>query len=241
MTAVVQPLTGAVSSIGLWDSIHWSDLKAEVHRLQIRIAKAVREGRQGKVKALQWLLTHSLKAKLLAVKRVVENTGGKTPGVDKIIWKTSQQKMQAAFSLKRRGYKTKPLRRIYIPKKDGRLRPLSIPAMKCRAMQILYLLALEPVAEICADKSSFGFRPKRSCADAIERCFKILSRKGCSQYVLEADIKSCFDKISHEWLKAGYIEDSVFHLTKVGTPQGGVISPILLNLTLRGLENAVTR
>lgn len=101
---------------------------------------------------------------------MVQNQEGKTPGVDKIIWKTPQQKMQAAQSLTRRGYKTQPLRRIYIPKKDGRLRPLSIPTMKCRAMQALHLLALEPIAEFKADKNSYGFRPKRSAADALGAC-----------------------------------------------------------------------
>ena len=120
MTAVVIPLTGAASSKAIWDSINWDAIEAEVYRLQMRIAKAVREGRHGKVKALQWLLTHSFHAKLLAVRRVVQNHGGKTPGVDNVVWKTPQEKLKAAQSLKRKGYQTKPLRRIYIPKKDGR-------------------------------------------------------------------------------------------------------------------------
>lgn len=256
MTAVAQPLTGASSSKATWDSIHWNTVKAEVRRLQIRIAKAISEGRHGKVKSLQWLLTHSFHAKLLAVKRVVQNRGGKTPGVDKIIWKTSQQKLEAAQSLKRKGYQTQPLRRIYIPKKDGRQRPLSIPPMKCRAMQALHLLALDPIAEFYADKNSYGFRPKRSAADALEACFLALARKGSSQWIFEADIKSCFDKISHEWLRnnipmdkdilnkwlaAGYVEDGIFHQTAEGTPQGGIASPTFLNLTLSGLEEAVIR
>src|SRR5215216_6850930 len=137
MTAAIS-LTGAPSSSALWDSVDWKTVKAEVHRLQMRIAKAISEGRHGKVKALQWILTHSFHAKLLAVKRVVQNQGGKTPGVDKIIWKTPHQKMEAARSLTRKGYQTQPLRRIYILKKDGRQRPISIPPMKCRAMQALY-------------------------------------------------------------------------------------------------------
>ena len=107
-------------------------MKSEVRRLQIRIAKAISEGRHGKVKSLQWILTHSFHAKVLAVKRVVQNQGGKTPGVDKVIWKTPQQKMKAAQSLTRRGYQTQPLRRIYIPKKDGSQRPLSIPTMNLK-------------------------------------------------------------------------------------------------------------
>lgn len=196
MTAAVKWLTGASSASDKWNSINWRSIEAEVYRLQMRIAKAVSEGRHGKVKALQWLLTHSFHAKVLAVKRVVQNKGGKTPGVDKIIWKTPQQKMEAAQSLKRKGYHTQPLKRIYIPKKDGRLRPLSIPTMKCRAMQALHLLALDPVAEFYADKNSYGFRPKRSAVDALGACLNALARKSSSQWIFEADIKSCFDKIS---------------------------------------------
>ena len=254
MTVAAVSLTGASSTSAKWESINWKNTDAEVHRLQMRIAKAVSEGRHGKVKALQWLLTHSFHAKITAVKRVVQNKGGKTPGVDKIIWKTPQQKMEAALSLTRRGYQTQPLKRIYIPKKDGRQRPLSIPTMKCRAMQGLHLLALVPIAEFYADKNSYGFRPKRSTADALGACFNALARKSSSQWIFEADIKSCFDKISHDWLRenipmdkeilskwlsAGYIDDDVLHQTEFGTPQGGLASPTLLVLTLSGLEQAV--
>jgi RNA-directed DNA polymerase len=254
MTAVATSLTGASSSFVTWDQIQWDTVKTEVRRLQIRIAKAISEGRHGKVKSLQWILTHSFHAKVLAVKRVVQNQGGKTPGVDKVIWKTPQQKMKAAQSLTRRGYQTQPLRRIYIPKKDGSQRPLSIPTMKCRAMQALHLLALDPVAEFCADKNSYGFRPKRSAADAIQACHISLARKGSAQWIFEADIKSCFDRISHDWLRAnipmdkeilgkwlsaGYMDQGVFHQTELGTPQGGLASPTLLVLTLSGLEEAV--
>ncbi|MEO8402202.1 MAG: reverse transcriptase N-terminal domain-containing protein [Gammaproteobacteria bacterium] len=235
MTAIASSLTGATSSEATWDSINWKTVEAEVRRLQIRIAKAVREGRHGKVKSLQWLLTHSFSAKLFAVKRVVKNKGGKTPGVDKITWKTPQQKLKAAQSLKRKGYKTQPLRRIYIPKKDGRKRPLSIPCMCCRAMQALYLLALEPVAEFYANKNSYGFRPKRSCADALGACYIALAKKSSSKWIFEADIKSCFDKISHEWLRnnipmdkeilskwlsAGYMDEGTIHRTDVWDTTG---------------------
>jgi RNA-directed DNA polymerase len=254
MTAAAVPLTGASSTSVKWESINWKNTETEVHRLQMRIAKAVSEGRHGKVKALQWLLTHSFHAKVMAVKRVVQNKGGKTPGVDKIIWKTPQQKIKAALSLTRKSYQTQPLKRIYIPKKDGRLRPLSIPTMKCRAMQGLHLLALDPIAEFYADKNSYGFRPKRSTADALGACFIALAKKCSAQWILEADIKSCFDKISHDWLRenipmdkeilskwlsAGYIDGDVFHQTEFGTPQGGLASPTLLVLTLSGLEQAV--
>lgn len=254
MTAAKILLTGASSTSVTWDTINWKNTETEVHRLQIRIAKAVSEGRHGKVKALQWLLTHSFHAKLLAIKRVVQNKGAKTPGVDKVVWKTPQQKIDAARSLTRRGYQTQPLRRIYIPKKDGRQRPLSIPTMKCRAMQSLHLLALLPVAEFYADKNSYGFRPKRSTNDAIEACFKALAKQSSAQWILEADIKSCFDRISHDWLlenipmdqeilskwlSAGYIDNGALHQTELGTPQGGLASPTLLVLTLKGLEKTV--
>lgn len=254
MTTLETSMTGALSAKTPWDSIDWKTTEAQVYRLQTRIAKAYREGRKGKVKALQWILTHSFQAKLLAVKRVVQNKGGKTPGVDRIIWKTSHQKMKATLSLQRRGYRTQPLRRIYIPKKNGQQRPLSIPAMKCRAMQALHLLALEPIAEYKADKNSYGFRPKRSTADAIGCCFNALARKVAAPWVFEADIKSCFDKISHawimdnipmdkgilsKWLTAGYIDKNSFNRTEEGVPQGSVISPILLTMTLSGLEERV--
>ena len=135
------------------------------------------------------------------VKRVTSNQGGKTPGVDNTVWRTPKQKMQAAMSLKRRGYQAQPLKRIYIPKKQkGKFRPLSIPVMHCRAQQALYSLALEPIAEMMANRNSYGFRPLRSTADALGQCFLALCRKTSAEYILEGDIKSCFDTISHTWL-----------------------------------------
>src|SRR5207249_6716417 len=122
------------------------------------------------------LLTHSSSAKLLAVRRVVRNSGRHTAGVDGVLWRTSGQKLRAARSLERRGYCPKPLRRIYIPKQNGTLRPLGIPTMFDRAQQALYLLALEPLAETLADHNAYGFRPKRSTADAIEQCFTVLAQ-----------------------------------------------------------------
>ena len=160
-----------------WHSIDWVRCHREVRRLQARIVKATREGKHGKVKALQWILTHSFSGQALAVRRVTENQGKKTPGVDGITWPTPEAKSQAMLSIKRRGYRPQPLKRVYIPKANGKMRPLGIPTMKDRAMQALYLLALEPVAETTADGRSFGFRPERSTADAIEQCFTALSKK----------------------------------------------------------------
>ena len=238
-----------------WKSINWKLHRETVRRLQERIAKATQLGKFNKVKVLQRLLTKSFSSMVLAVKRVTENKGKNTPGVDKVIWKTPKQKMTAVENLMKRGqYKASPLRRIHIPKKNGKLRPLGIPTKKDRAVQAIHLMALAPVAETIADKNSYGFRPKRSLHDAIAACFNALSRKSSPQWILEGDIKACFDKISHEWLlknvtmdktvlkawlKAGYIEDNTLHSTEEGFPQGGIASPVLANIALDGLEKII--
>src|SRR6266581_519378 len=183
-----------------WKAIDWPRVRQEVRRLQMRIAKATQAGQHRKAQALQWVLTHSRSAKLLAVYRVTTNRGARTPGVDNVIWRTDRQKLQAAFNLKRHGYKPKPLRRHYIPKPNGKLRPLSIPTLHDRAMQALYALALAPIAETLADRTSYGFREGRRCADALEYCHIVLSRKTSAPWVLEGDIRACFDEISHDWL-----------------------------------------
>lgn len=255
MTTMAQSLIGASSASKItWDTIQWSHVNKEVQRLQMRIAKAVREKRYGKVKALQWLLTHSFSAKLMAVKRVSQNSGARTPGVDGVLWRTPRQKIKAVGSLQRRSYKTQPLRRIYIPKNQGGCRPLSIPSMACRAMQALHLLALEPVMEMRADKHAYGFRPKRSTADAISQCFNALARKTSTPWILEGDIQACFDRLSanwlldhipmdkkvlSKWLTAGYMEKRTLYSTYEGVPQGGIISPAILVLALSRLEEAV--
>jgi len=220
-----------------WKTIIWSTVEYEVKRLQLRIAKAIKMGRYAKAKALQWILSHSFYAKLLAVKRVTQNTGKRTPGVDGVIWKTDNQKINAAYALKRKGYQAQPLRRIHIPKKNGKTRPLGIPTKSDRAQQALHLLGILPMAEILADANSYGFRPKRSTHDAIAQCFTLLSRGYSPQWVLEGDIKSCFDRISHnwlqknvmmdktvlqQWLKAGFMEKGLLHATEDGFPQGSL-------------------
>lgn len=245
---------GATSASAKWQSINWTVIEQQVSRLQMRIAKAMREGRYGKVKSLQWLLTHSHAAKLLAVRRVSQKKGSKTAGTDGITWRTDNHKLTAVGQLKRRGYHAKPLRRVYIPKKNGKQRPLGIPCMIDKAQQALHLLALEPISETIADKNSYGFRPKRCAADAVEQCFKTLCRKTSAQWILEGDIKACFDKIGHQWLieniltdksmlrqwlSAGYIDKGLFYHTDAGTPQGGIISPTLMLLTLAGLEQRI--
>ena len=238
----------------LWNSLDWSGIQADVRRLQMRIAKAVVQQRWGKVRKLQYTLTHSLSAKLWAVKRVTSNKGKRTPGVDGVVWHNSRQKTEAALGLRQRGYRALALRRIYIPKKNGKKRPLGIPAMRDRAMQFLYKLALAPVAETKADRNSYGFREGRCCHDAIQAAFNALSKPNSASWILEGDIKGCFDNFNHQWmldhipmdkgilskwLKAGYIEQGRLYPSRKGTPQGGIISPMLSNMALDGLEKAV--
>lgn len=234
-----------------WEAIDWQKALAYVKKLQVRIVKAQKEGHYSKVKSLQWLLTHSFYAKALAVKRVTSNQGKRTSGVDHELWLTPQAKFNAISKLNRRGYRPQPLRRHYIPKKNGKMRPLGIPTMTDRAMQTLYKFSLEPIAETYADPNSYGFRIGRSTHDAIEQCFTDLNKGKSPEWILEGDIKGCFDHISHEWLlenipmdtqilekwlKCGYVETRKLFPTDEGAPQGGTISPTLMNMTLDGLE-----
>ena len=237
-----------------WDEIPWGKVEAHVSRLQTRIARATVEGRVEDARKAQRRLVASFDAKLLAVRTVTTNKGRNTPGVDGALWRTPKAKMDAALSLGAKGYRAKPLRRVRIPKKGkrGETRPLGIPTMHDRAMQALYALALDPVEESTADRYSFGFRKGRSAQDASQRLFLVLSRRDSPTYVLEGDIKGCFDHISHDWLlahvpmdkkvlaqflRAGFMEQGEWSKTDEGTPQGGIISPILANMTLDGMEN----
>ena len=235
-----------------WSQINWTEAEEQVSRLQIRIVKATLEQKLRLVKRLQYLITNSFYAKALAVKRVVSNRGKKTPGIDGEFWKSDKEKVNAVRSLDCQTYHAKPLKRVYIEKFGKKeKRPLGIPTMRDRAMQALQLLALEPVAETTADRISFGFRKYRSPEDAREYAFSVLSRKDSPQWILEGDIKSCFDKISHRWMmdnipgnkrimkefmRCGYVEKGKLYPTIEGSPQGGVISPTYANMVLDGLE-----
>jgi RNA-directed DNA polymerase len=235
-----------------WEDIDWDKVEKHVNRLQTRIAKAVIKGKWNLVKRLQYLLTQSHFAKLLAVKKVNQNQGKRTAGVDGETWSSPKAKMKAALSLTDKRYVSKPLKRVFIEKPGKKKkRPLGIPTMYDRSMQALYSIALEPIAETLGDRRSFGFRKFRSAHDACEYAFYYLCRKNSPVWVLEGDIKGCFDNISHQWLldnilmdktilkqflKAGYVFERQLFPTDAGTPQGGIISPILANMTLDGIE-----
>lgn len=237
-----------------WHDIGWVKVYQAVARVQARIAKAVKTGEWRKARSLQRLLTKSSGAKALAVRRVTENRGRKTPGVDSQTWSTPEEKWQALNGLGSKGYKPLPLRRIYIPKTNGERRPLGIPTMRDRAMQALHLLALDPVAETTGDLDSYGFRRERSTTDAVQQVRNATGREASPKWILEGDIKGCFDNINHDWLianvcmdkailkkwlKSGFIESGRMFSTQAGTPQGGIISPVLANLALDGLQKAL--
>jgi RNA-directed DNA polymerase len=245
-------LSGAAPGLATdWHSIPWKKVYRNVRRLQARIVKAIREGRWHKVKALVYLLTHSFSGRALAILRVTTNRGASTPGVDGEIWNTPELKTAAFDTLRSHGYSPQPLRRVYIPKSNGKRRPLGIPTLTDRAQQALHLLGLDPIVETQGDYNSYGFRLDRSCADALTQCHRLLCKRNSPEWILEGDIRACFDEISHpwllehipmdksilrQWLTAGYLKQDVFFATTEGTPQGGIISPALANATLDGLE-----
>jgi len=239
-----------------WLAVDFEVVEQSVRILQNRIVKAKLAGRKRMVNKLQKLLVKSLNARILAVKRVSENKGKNTAGVDGKLLDTEVKKSKYVDDLKidLDTYKAYPLKRVEIPKKNGKLRPLGIPTMFDRSIQALYKLALEPIAEVMADKNSYGFRPKRSTQDAMKQIWMRTSRKVSGEWILEGDIKGCFDNISHQWiydnipldnrllkqwLKSGFIKDDTLFPTESGTPQGGIISPVIANMVLDGLENLV--
>ncbi len=256
MSVATGAIEGTSDTAVAWTSINWSAVHRHVSRLQTRIVKATKAGKWHRVRSLQRLLTNSFYAKQLAVRRICANRGKRTPGVDGIVLSTPQRKWRQAQQTGAKDYRPLPLRRIYIPKKNGKRRPLGIPTQADRAEQALELLALDPVAECLADPCSYGFRKSRSVHDAIARCFTSLARRNHAEWILEGDIRGCFDHISHEWmvehipthkgklrawLEAGYMESGMFHPTLAGTPQGGIISPTAANMALDGLENRLRR
>ncbi len=240
----------------VWKAINWGKIQRYVFKLQKRIYQAAKSGQDAKVRRLQRLLVKSYYARLLAVRKVTQdNQGKKTAGVDGVIAISPEQRLNLTEEIKGTT-KAKPLRRVWIPK-PGRdeKRPLGIPTIKDRARQALIKSALEPEWESKMEETSYGFRPGRSAHDAISRIY--LSINKSSYFVLDADIAKCFDRINHnfllskihcpsslkrdikQWLKAGVLDKGVFEETETGTPQGGVISPLLANIALDGMARLI--
>nr|ALO63171.1 putative reverse transcriptase, intron maturase and HNH endonuclease [Chloromonas perforata] len=238
-----------------WNMVKWSLVAVHVRKLQKRIYLATKAGNVKLVRRLQKTLINSHHAKLLATRRVTQdNSGKKTAGIDGIKLLKPQARIVLASTLKLIG-KAQPLRREWIAK-PGKLekRPLGIPTMKDRALQALLKLALEPEWEAKFENNSYGFRPGRKAHDALKQIYLSINKK--PKYVLDADIRKCFDRIDHSkllhklafqrgvirrqlkaWLKSGVVDQNVFTETEFGTPQGGVISPLLANVALHGMEN----
>ncbi|MEO1148975.1 MAG: group II intron reverse transcriptase/maturase, partial [Cyanobacteria bacterium J06638_22] len=241
-----------------WQGVNWRKASRVVKNLRQRIFKATRRLDWKRVRGLQRLLLKSYSNVLLSVRRVTQiNAGKRTPGVDKLLVKTGPAKAILVDALKQwRPWQSLPARRVYIPKSNGRHRPLGIPSIVDRCLQAMVKAALEPCWEAQFEPTSYGFRPGRSAHDAIARIYVIARPTNHKKWVIDADIAGCFDAINHsylltqvgnfparaliaQWLKAGYMEDGIWHPTIAGTPQGGIISPLLANIALHGMEAAL--
>ncbi len=254
-------INGLNKRIEDWSQIKWCKVNKTVKNLRHRIFRARQLGNFRKLRSLQKLMLRSHANLLLCIRLITQiNTGKQTAGIDKEIINTPQQRVKLAQEMANTVQSVKPTKRVYIPKSNGKKRPLGIPTIRDRVMQAIVKNLLEPEWEAVFEENSYGFRPGRSCADSIEQIFNRInsgsSSKGDS-YILDADISGFFDNISHEhieeaignvpgskfikmWLKSGYMEKGSFNETEQGTPQGGVISPLLANIGLHGLEKAVT-
>jgi RNA-directed DNA polymerase len=241
-----------------WNAVNWRQTEKTVRNLRHRIFRATQEGNLKKVRSLQQLMLKSYSHRLVSVRRVTQVSIGKnTAGVDKMVRKPPTARGELVdFIAQYTLWKAQPTKRVYIPKANGKQRPLGIPVIIDRCIQAMVKNAFEPCFPARLEGSSYGFRPGRSCHDGIEKIYGLARPNKTKKWVLDADIKGAFDNIGHEhllqtigqvpardlikqWLKAGYMEQGEFHTTEAGTPQGGVISPLLANIALHGMEEAL--
>jgi RNA-directed DNA polymerase len=240
-----------------WQTINWKQVYQTVKNLRQRIFRASREGDLKRVRSLQRLMLRCQANVLESVRRVTQvNAGKDTSGVDRVVVTTPEERGRLCDQLSHLDlYRIRPVRRVYIPKRKGK-RPLGIPTIVDRCVQAMVKNALEPFWEARFEGISYGFRPGRGCHDAIQKVFCLARPQTTRPWVLDADIEGAFNNIGHaalvqaidnfparelikQWLKAGYVEDEMLHPTDAGVPQGGVISPLLLNVALHGMEQAL--
>lgn len=251
---------GAEKQLQDWADIDWQLIEKRVRNLRQRIFRATKSGQWKQVRNLQKLMLRSYSNLLHSVRKVTQHNKGKeTPGIDRQRVLTPKARVKLVKQmLEYEAWKARPARRVYIPKANGKQRPLGILTIKNRVAQAVVKNALEPSWEARFEPNSYGFRPGRSCHDAIVQCWKRLNRRSTHKWALDADLSAAFNTISHshildriglvpgrelikQWMKAGYVETEMLHATTAGVQQGGVVSPVIANVALDGLESILAR